>query len=260
MKLALVGLGIRGTNQLTLEAIEKLKSSRCVLVHASKSIVNSLEQLLPTKIIGIKDLYKNGEVDEKNYKCILDRILEEAKCSPEGSLISVVIAGHPRVGVTLSTWLDSIANDYQLELEVIPGISSFDTMLVDLQRDPLERGSILLDVNRLLLFGYQIDPTLDLYIYHVCSIGTRRTHFLTPEKENKIDLLAKKLSSIYAADHPVTLIGCSEAVGSLPIKVDCNVGSLTELLPKITFSTTLFVPAQTPKRVDRLFLKELQSN
>lgn len=113
----------------------------------------------------------------------------------------------------------------------------------------------MLDVNRLLLFDMEINANMDHYLYHVCSVGTNKTHYLNPARDNNIVLLQKKLSAYYPDTHPVILIRSNNREAGAPRLVEGTVGALPALLPEISFSTTLFVPARLPTRIDRNYLK-----
>lgn len=254
MKITIVGLGIKGCSQLTLEAVAALRTAKSVLVLAGNPVVKGLAELgIPSR--SIIALYHDAAVDVANYARVADATIAEAKLKED---VALVIPGHPRVGVTLSSWLDQKLPALGIELAYIPGISSFDTMLVDLTRDPLERGSCILDVNRLLLFDLSLETGIDLYLYHVCSIGNARTDFKDPVARNQAALLQEKLLRTYPATHEVILIGSPQREGGAPTLHRGPVGDLTALLLKVTFSTTLFVPSIRPKKVDRRMLELLQ--
>ena len=171
MRLAIIGLGICGTQQLSLEGKARLLQARKVgcLPTIPLTLHESLGNFGLPPIEDFGAFYRDGDVDEVNYQRLFDKVV--ADCRKYGD-VALLVPGHPRIGVTLVQWLELRKQELQLKLEVFPGISSFDTMINDLSHDPLERGSVLVDANRLLLFEYHIEPSLDYYIYHVCSIGT----------------------------------------------------------------------------------------
>src|SRR3990167_6942591 len=81
------------------------------------------------------------------------------------------------------------ASDLGIALHVLPGISSFDTMINDLCLDPIEEGSCIVDANRLILYDYDVDTCLNYFIYHVCSIGNSNTDYKSPVSRNAVDFL-----------------------------------------------------------------------
>ena len=138
-------------------------------------------------------------------------------------------------------------------VSVVDGVSSVTCMAKDLERDCLEKGTIIVDANRLLLFDYRLDPSLDLYIYHVCSIGTRRTWHQNASRDNKINKLTRFLLKYYEESHSAYL--CT--AGKRSSHACAPIGSLPRLMRKVTFDSTLFIPGIIPRRYDAEFARSL---
>lgn len=144
--ITIVGGGIMSLSQLTLEGLNALQNADKILTFQSDPVlferfgIRNLESLAP--------LYWDGAADEDNYARITRKIEQDADLHQN---VAVLLPGHPRVGVTV---VQSLV--HRSDVRVLPGISSFCTMINDLGVDPLERGSVLIDVNRLLLFDLKI--------------------------------------------------------------------------------------------------------
>lgn len=257
MRITVLGLGIKSVHHLTLESVLLLRSAKKVLAYCGPSVISELEAIGVANIEGIKELCdeSTGESGEEKYAPIYMKILEVAQTIDD---IVVLIPGHPRVGVTLLNWLDARAAENTFSLDVLPGISSFDTMLVDLKRDPLERGSAMIDASRYILFDYEIDSCMDLYFYHVCSIGSHRSQLGDLMKENKYFLLQRKLEKRYPRDHKIVLIGSGETGLEKPLMIETNLENLSQTLSSISFSPTLFVPGKTMEKIDKTVLRLLK--
>ncbi|WP_206918487.1 SAM-dependent methyltransferase [Alicyclobacillus suci] len=158
-----IGAGIRGRKHLTLEAISFLKQASLVLFFPCETISKDwLENNLGVACAeSLHALYQDGARDEDNYTRIVNRILESAN---EVSTVAVLMPGHPRVGVTWIADLEIAKYNGNIQLRVVDGISSVDTMISDLKRDPLEHGALIVDANRILLYNLNLDPRLDHYI------------------------------------------------------------------------------------------------
>ncbi len=244
-----VGTGIQQYNQLTLKGLKALQDSKVVLTFEwdehffqSHSIQN---------VFDLRPLYINGAKDEDNYQSIEKFILNsEAKYGE----VTVAVPGHPRLGVTILNRLTR-----RRTIQVIEGISSFCTMINDLDRDPLERGTVLMDANRFLLFDIQTSPFLDHFFYHICSVGTARTNLHEPSQGNSIKLLTEKLTSFFGPEHSVFLISSSTRHGSNSHIQQLHLQDLTQAIHTITFDTTLFAPAKKLQTINRDFLKLIQT-
>ncbi|WP_330925966.1 hypothetical protein [Candidatus Sororendozoicomonas aggregata] len=121
-------------------------------------------------------------------------------------------------------------------------------MINDLSIDPIEEGTCILDVNRFLLYNYTIDPCLNHFFYHVCSIGNPRTDYINPLERNKPDFLIEKLETYYKKDHPVFLISSSIDKNNTPDVKKSVFSKLRDLLKNVSFKHTLFIPAVLPKK------------
>jgi len=83
-------------------------------------------------------------------------------------------------------------------------------MINDLKVDPLDHGSTIIDANRLLLYKLKIEPKIDLFIYHICSVGNSRTDYNELSKNNHLSSLQNYLSEFYSDNHKIVLISSNK--------------------------------------------------
>lgn len=249
--LNIVGLGIKGTEHLTLEAISKIESAKKVLYLpiSPRGVESFLKSKTEAPVESLKSLYESDAVDIDNYQRLQNKILNDVE---EFGEVCLLLPGHPRLGVTLVQWLEARENDF--ELQVLPGVCSFDTIINDLKKDPIERGSVILDANRLLLLDYQLESCMDHYIYHVCSIGTSKVYVDEPQTDNQISLLKAHLLKFFSEDHPVKLVSSSVESTHEPFIRETRLSELESLLSDIHFGTTLFIPGSQPNRISKEYL------
>jgi hypothetical protein len=243
--LRVIGAGMLGVAHLTSEGREALQKSGRVFWIGSVPGLAALLQAQGVPGESLASLYLNGAADVDNYARIKQRLLASLA---QGEDVALVVPGHPRVGVSIVQELQAAADDGAIRLECHPGISSFDAMLNDIRMDPLEEGACLVDANRLILYDYAMEPSLNYFIYHVCSIGTARTDFIDPARSSRAGFLAAKLLRHYDPEHPLSLLTASIEPGAAPGRIDGVVGRVTDLLQSVTFAHTLLVPARLPKR------------
>jgi hypothetical protein len=156
--------------------------------------------------------------------------------------------------VSLIALLKRMAEGSQARIALVDAPSSLDAMMVALDRDPLERGTAILDANRLLLFDFDLDATLDYYIYHVCSVAHATVHRVVPSTENRLDLLQTKLLRHFQPTHPAKLVRMDRAKHSV---LELTVGTLRRARPSVTYNTTLFIPGKPARAADQAFLQML---
>ena len=245
-KLRMVGTGLVGIEHLTFSALSHLKASKHVLLFFAPEGWKEVIQSIGKSFEEIDDLYRDGAQDLDNYDRIEAHVYESLALHHD---VALCIPGHPRVGVTITGRFDASKSVRAFELAVVPAISSFDTMINDLELDPLRRGASVVDANLLILFDYNLEPAMDHFIYHVCSIGTSKTHISDATKESSIEFLKEKLLRHYATDHIVKLVRSRHHKSMAGAEtIDMAIGSLEQLLPHITFSSTLYVPAASLRR------------
>ena len=253
-QLVILGGGVRTARQMTLEALEHIKDSDVVVMWGAAEGANELLDLHAKSWVSANELYVDGALDQDNYarieRAIVDRFAVHEK-------ISVMVQGHPRVGVTFVQNLKSTVAGRDIEVIVLPGVSSFDTMLNDVEQDPLEEGSCVVDANRLILYNYDMDRRLNYYIYHVCSIGNRFTDFTNPTSRNKSTFLRQKLLRHYGKEQEVRLVKSSISGSTQATLIRGTVGALDDLLGQVDFASSLFIPASLPTEaeVDKEFLE-----
>lgn len=250
----IIGRGVDPAKHLTLSALKLLQSAEKVVGIESEAFF--WEEL--HKNFGVPEvehlgsLYSSRDKDTDNYNRFVDHVLV---LSSKFSNIALLVAGHPRLGVTFIELLKKRA-PAGLEINIVDGISSFAVMTTFLELDPLEQGTALLDANRLLLFQYSLEPALSYFIYHVCSVGNSTTNFLNPSENNRIDLLKKHLLKYYTHDKEVFLCKISNGKNEDSLRIR---GTISELdASKIDYSTTLYLPADKPNKLDREFLNLLR--
>jgi uncharacterized protein YabN with tetrapyrrole methylase and pyrophosphatase domain len=250
----IVGIGIRGVDNLSLGGLRALQKADLTL-----SLVPELDEELRslgvTSIRSISDEYHDGAIDEDNYARLLGTVRD---AMTEVGNLALAIPGDPRLGVSLSNRVYRIAEEAGCEIHSHEGISSFAALTHTLRVDPLERGSVIVDANRLLLFEYKLDPALDVYLYHVCSVGVQRTHMSDPSRDNSLKLLGEHLGQFYPMDQPVYLISAGGSSDRWSDQItEAELCRITDLLPVLTFASTLYIPGNLPKRVSREFLELL---
>jgi len=256
--LRIVGFGVK-TSQLTQEAISHFSYSKKILWLGTMPGFAEMVAKHHWNAENITYLYNNGDLDTSNYRKIKEKVLAELNNHHD---IALVVLGHPRLGVTIVQEFEAERTKQQFDLIVTPGISSFDTMINDLAIDPIEEGTCLLDANRLLLYDYQMDPCLNYFVYHICSVGNSNTDYEDPAQRNGLIFLKEKLLKHFLPTHLITLISSSASDNYLPLFIKKSISVLEDLLPHITYASSLFIPGALPlsSQVNRKFLSFITKN
>jgi hypothetical protein len=117
----------------------------------------------------------------------------------------------------------------------------------------------VLDANRLVLFRYALEPTLDTYIYHVSSVGNSFTDYVDSNTRNQLALLVEYLKRFYPKNKKVTLCKAANITGGASEYINLTLETLIEHALLIDPGTTLFIPGEKPKSINKQFLTLLRS-
>lgn len=159
--LYLVGAGVRIPGQFTVEAIDALRRCEAVLTVLPAVAEAELLPSLGVEPRSLWNLYRPDRIRRESYDEISQVILDAAgNASPVG----YVAQGSPIVFDSVTARLVDGARDRGWEVVVLPGVSSIDTVLVDVRHEPASglqvfdtaavvRGNIVLrsDIAALLL-------------------------------------------------------------------------------------------------------------
>jgi uncharacterized protein YabN with tetrapyrrole methylase and pyrophosphatase domain len=257
--LSVIGCGVKGWRQVTLEALRQLASAdRILTLSLADHDVRTILAFVGNKpFVSLDDLYHDGAVDRVNYDRIVARVIAESNVHDR---VALMVYGHPRVGVSFLSALERHCGAHDITFRVVTGISSFDTMIDDLGRDALEPGSVIIDANRLLLRRIELDSRLDHYIYHVCSVGVAATNYSEPSLGNRLDLLRDHLLRYFPPSHEALLLSSAVRVGAVPRRIACPIGELERLLPALSFDSSLYLSGVRSGTIDRDFLDLLQAS
>ncbi len=236
---SVIGAGVSPSANITLQSIEIIKKSECIVYFSDPQLVKMFDDMKVKQYISLDDLYFHGAVDDDAYQAILSRIL--SLLSTYNNVVFIQ-QGNPRFGVSLIDMLEEASISHGFNLDVFPAVSSFDSMIIDVKRDPLEHGTVIVDANRLLLFSYKMEPSHDYYIYHICSVGTKKTNIDNASEDNKLELLQQKLTEIYPKNHQCSIIQTSGVGRNNAIIRNIEVSSLVNNIIDISFGTSLFIP------------------
>lgn len=248
MKLSLIGRGLRPWEHLTLAGLRALKDADVVLgIEPDKGAWQALtkEFSLPP-IRSLDFIYRDGLCDETCHKAFQKFILDVSDFYDH---IALIISGHPRFGVNLLQWITKNKLPSHIEVDVIEGVTSFDTMFNDLERDPLERGTVVLDANQLIRTRSTLNDTLDTFIYHLPSLGISNSTSFQFNRRNELNLLAEHLNSFYSKNKKITLCKAANVTGGASEYIEISLENLIDHALLIDIGTTLFIPAESVQKI-----------
>jgi uncharacterized protein YabN with tetrapyrrole methylase and pyrophosphatase domain len=200
--LYLLGRGVaKGVEQMTLEAIRALEKSRVVFDLSGDA--RSLRKL-HGNVIDLAAEYWSGGLNTDVYARLEQRVLAEIR--QNGPTVALVVDGHPLMGEGINWNLLRKARRRRMNVVAMPGVSSLDTMMIDVGFD-LSDGAQIVEANDLLISGITLDPQLQTYVLQVAKFGT---WFISRETKRNLPgryaPLRDYLTRFYPPESVVTLI------------------------------------------------------
>jgi uncharacterized protein YabN with tetrapyrrole methylase and pyrophosphatase domain len=203
-QLLLIGLGVMIPDHITVQATRAL--SRCTHLY---SIVQEPPPLwLPPNcvreitVVNVLKWYSESILRTENYDRVAESIMKEVSI---GRTIGYVTYGNPMAYDRVAQNLVNYAKESNLGIEVVPGISSIDTIFCDLQVD-MAPGVQVYEAS--WLFACQISPRIDfpLLLLQVGAFGSLRTHYSERPDGRTLTDLTDFLCRIYPKSHVVSLV------------------------------------------------------
>jgi uncharacterized protein YabN with tetrapyrrole methylase and pyrophosphatase domain len=250
--IGIVGTGIVGTHQLTREAEEVIRrSKRTYVIDSGYGIPEYLETLCPD-VRELGALYEPGKSRRPTYRRMAAEVVAAAVADAPVCLASY---GHPWVYCYPTTLITRAAPLLGLHVEVFPGISAFDTLLVDLGTDIASNGVQMYEATDMLIRKRPIQSDVDCVIWQPTIVGDP-TYPTAPATVAKFEPLQDYLLRFYPADHEVALVASKtfplmhSSVQRLPLR---ELASELERAPQVG---TLYIPAVSPRPVEDADLME----
>jgi hypothetical protein len=202
--LYLLGSGIRGFLHLTRETAQALAASRTAFVlHDDLTVHDAIRELCPD-VRDLADHYDRCGADRMSvYRAIAITVVDAAAQRGPASL---VVQGHPLLLVSAVEFVIELAQSRGLRTEVLPGISSFDTILCDLRRD-LGYALQMFDATTMLQHEFAPNPMVPLLVYQLATLLSPRV----TRDEVRPEVLAplsRYLTTFYGTSHECTVV-CS---------------------------------------------------
>jgi len=244
--IGIVGTGIVGSHQLTREAIEVIRRSNHTFVVASGyGVVDYIRTLCPS-VTDLSDLYEPGQSRLPTYHRMAAVVVAAAMAEPPVCLASY---GHPWVYCLPTTLITKAAPLLGLHVEVFAGVSSLDTLLVDLGADIAFSGLQMYEATDLLLRRRPLQPDVACIIWQPTVAGDPTTpdH---PYPAAQFTPLSDHLLRFYPADHEVKLV-TSKNHPLLESRIEAfPLGRLASVLEGAPGVGTLYVPPLIDRAVE----------
>lgn len=239
-RLFIVGAGVRSGLHLTLEAQQVLSSCDIIFaLHDDQLFIERLRRYC-CDVRSFEDLYEESQHLERSeiYRLVAKRIVSSAR---DASRTAFVAFGHPGFLISASHYTGELATAEGVDVVVLPGVSTFDTLLCDLGED-LGYGVQIFCAENLVENKFTLDPRVPLLLFQLTQFRNRYLITSTPAPED-LRPIVTYLSTYYPADHKCKLVVSATNVLERELIVGCSIRDIADRadLPW-DLRPTLFVP------------------
>jgi tetrapyrrole methylase family protein / MazG family protein len=233
--ITILGLGPGEPGLLTRQAWQILESSSEVYLRTRQHpVIASLPETV--RLFSFDDLYENSQTFEQVYESIVARVLELGK-RPQGVIYAV--PGHPYMAEATSPEIARRAQDEQLTVRVVEGLSFLEPACTALGIDPFSRLALV--------------DALELVASHVPSFPTNYPALIAQIHSPAVAAdLKLTLTSLYPDDHPVKLV---HAAGTMQQQVESLALYQIDRSPHIGLLTALYLPPLAENSTFEAFLE-----
>jgi uncharacterized protein YabN with tetrapyrrole methylase and pyrophosphatase domain len=244
--LYIVGLGIVSVRQITREAESAMRRSNEILyVSDAIGIEGFLADLCPRVTEVYVSTLVEGQGRLAKYNAIAARVLETALDHPP---VTFAIAGHPLVFVYPTQQILAVADRLNLRVKVMPGISSLDCMIIDLEMDPGTLGVQMYETTGFLLQQRELQPDVPCFLWQVGTVETRlfTRAVSVPERFHR---LQDHLMKFYPPQHRVRVVYSSSHPLAAPAILEFRLDEMHQYADRIHAGATLYIPPATVPEV-----------
>jgi precorrin-2 methylase len=232
--LYLIGLGIHFTKHLTTEARQVLRAAR-VVVHIGDDH-RWLKRLNPN-VLNLEKLYWTGEDRGKVYARLKRRVLQEMAAGPG---VALVTYGHPLFFDDLMNELNRYCKRRGLSVAVVAGISSLDTLSIDLGVDYGD-GVQIYEATEAVMNRYPLNRQVHTLLLQLGEYDFHQTSdALDPATPHRYSSLSRYLGRFYPADHRGMIVYSDD--GDVTRRRKVRLSDLDRHRRSIFPGTTLYIP------------------
>ncbi len=254
--IGIVGTGIVGTHQLTRESEEVIRRCKRTFVIDSGYGIPEYLQTLCAEVIQLGSLYEPGRNRLPTYRKMAAEVVSAAVANPP---VCLATYGHPLVYCYPTTLITRAARFLRLHVEIFPGISSFDTILVDLGTDVAFNGIQMYEATDILLRKRPIQNDVTCIIWQPTVFGDP-TYPTKPYTAEQFKPLQEYLLRFYPDNHEAALVMTKTFPLVRSIVQHLKLSDLAAELERAPQVGTLYIPPLNQRPVEDSELMETMAS
>ena len=252
--LTVVGSGIRGVGQISLEAMGWIRRADKVLYCVADPVTEVWIRKLNPRC---EDLYMYYADDKRRivtYSQMAGRILKFLR---EGLDVCAVFYGHPGIFVMPSHEAIRVARSEGYRACMLPAISAEDCLFADLGIDPSRVGCQTLEATDFLLRKRPLCTSSHVLLWQVGCVGDVGFKMSGYDGRN-LGVLLETLQNIYGRNYKVVLYQAAQYPVCRPSIKSLSLSRITKA--NVTGLTTMYIPPKEELSTNPQIAKRLGLN
>jgi uncharacterized protein YabN with tetrapyrrole methylase and pyrophosphatase domain len=239
--LFLIGLGVMIPGHVTVQATRAMSQCSFLysIVQESPRLWLPSDKLTKIEVVNVLEWYAEGRLRTENYERVARAILASLG---GGRCVGYVTYGSPMSYDRVAQNLVQYARETGLSVQVVPGISSLDTVLCDLRVD-VAPGIQIFEASWMV--ACQVLPRVDVpvLLVQVGAFGSLLTHYTRRSDGSSLRELVEYLSQLYPKTFRVSLVR-STGQEDQPAKVQSlALACLCDVTQDDLSGASLYIPA-----------------
>jgi uncharacterized protein YabN with tetrapyrrole methylase and pyrophosphatase domain len=244
--IGIVGTGIVGTHQLTREAEEVIRRCRRTFVIDSGYGMPAYLQTLCPVVTELGVFYEPGRDRLPTYRRMAAEVVSAAVSEPP---VCLATYGHPWIYCYPTTLITRAAPLLGLHVEVFPGVSAFDTLLVDLGVDVALNGVQMYEATDLLLRRRPIQSDVTCIVWQPTVVGDL-TYRVKGSTIEQFTPLQEYLLLFYDADQEAAIVTTKTHPLTRSVVQRLALRDLAAELTRAPAVATLYIPPRQSRPIE----------
>ena len=232
----IIGAGVDPARHLTIEAIETLGDCKEIWTNVPIDVFRRLPESLMPAVRSLKPFYKDNQPRRQNYADVTQHILARAA---ELGAVAYFTQGHPIIFDSVATNLYNGGARQGIQVNIIGGISSIDTVLLDVRFDP-GGGLQIFEATSFVYNKLKFDTRAALLLFQPSVFGMRTPRLTASAPQPNLGDLRDALLAHYPATHTATFVRSATSFNP-PFMIGVEIGALDSVAPSATLASSLFI-------------------
>jgi Tetrapyrrole (Corrin/Porphyrin) Methylases len=239
--LYLLGAGVAFPDHLTLQTIDILSACRRICTNLPETRLSTLPADLREKCVSLWPLYQDGRLRWENYRDVTQAVLDEVE---NARPVAWLTPGHPTI-------FDSVTSAL---LQVVPAISSIDTLLAELAYDPAS-GLAIHDATGLVRRKIPLLRSVALLLLQISVFMSDRAHISLAQGRPDLNPLRDYLVKYFPSTHKCAMVRSSSVLTEPPKITWIALSDLPSVPVDVSAGASLFVPRMEPQQMTGVWNK-----